>query len=129
MAGPAAAPGRSSRSGVGSKWEGETIAIVNENTSVIRDNITSLERPRRASQQRETQECRNQPVLADAINEFDLKRRKREVHYSSLQMALNEFWLLPYLRVGPGRLGSKRGANEARVSIRLANNLNLCGLF
>lgn len=43
-------------------------------------------------------------------------------------MALNEFWLLPF-SVGSGRLGSERGANEARVSIRLANNLNLCGLF
>ena len=27
---------------VGSKWEGETIAIVNYNVSVIRDNIMSL---------------------------------------------------------------------------------------
>lgn len=70
----------------------------------------------------------NQPVLVDAVNEFDFKRRRREVHYSSLQMALNEFCLLPS-STGPGRPGSKRGANEARVSIRLANNLNLCGLF
>lgn len=82
--GPVAAPGSSSRSRVGSKWEGETIAIVNYHASVIRDNIVSLERPQMVSQQRETQGCINWPVLVDAINEFDFKRGKREVHYSSL---------------------------------------------
>lgn len=76
--GPAEAPGSVSCPRVGSKWEGETIAIVNYNASVIRDNIMSLERPQMVSQQRETQKCMNQPVLVDAINEFDLKRRKRE---------------------------------------------------
>lgn len=108
-----ARPGRGSR--LGSKWQWETIAIVNDNASVIRDNIMSLERPQMVPQQREAQECMNWPVPADAINEFDFTRRKTEVHYSSLQMALNEFWLLPF-SVGSGHLGSKRGANEASFS-------------
>lgn len=88
---------------------------MNDNASVIRDNIMSLERPQMVPQQREAQECMNWPVPADAINEFDFTRRKTEVHYSSLQMALNEFWLLPF-SVGSGHLGSKRGANEASFS-------------
>lgn len=48
-----ARPSRLSCSRVGSKWEGETIAIANDNASVIRDYIMSLERPQMVSQQRD----------------------------------------------------------------------------
>lgn len=75
--GPTAALGSLSHSRVGSKCKGETIAIVNYNASMIRDNIMSLERPQMVFQQREThththtQECINQPGLVDAIDEFN----------------------------------------------------------
>lgn len=79
----AAALGSPNISSLGSKWKGETIGIVGQNASAIRNNSVSLERSQMVSQQREAQGCMNQ-TFADVINEFGFKLRRKGLHYSSL---------------------------------------------
>lgn len=59
----AAALGSPNLSSFGSKWKGETIGIVGQNASAIRNNSVSLERSQMVSQQGETRGCMNQTVL------------------------------------------------------------------
>lgn len=50
---------------------------------MIRDNIVSPENLKWYPN-RERQECLNQPVLVDAINEFSFEKEEEGVHSSSL---------------------------------------------
>lgn len=79
----AEALGSPNLSSFGSKWEGETIATVDQNVSVIRNNSVSLESSQTVSQQRDTR-VREPGCSARVINGFGFKLRRRGLHYSSL---------------------------------------------
>lgn len=79
----AEALGSPNLSSFGSKWEGETIGIVGQNASVIRNNSVSLESSQMVSQQRDTR-GREPDCSAPVINGFGFKLRRRGLHYSSL---------------------------------------------
>lgn len=81
-----AQPGGQPQLRVGSKWERETIAIVDDNASVIRDNIVSLEKPQMVAQQRETRV--HEPACSGRCNKrSQFLKRGRE---GSLQLLVND---------------------------------------
>ena len=117
LAGPncsTTAPGSLNHSKVGSKWEGETIAIVNYNASVIRDHILSLKWTSLV-----TQMVKHLPTMREtqvqSLGWIDPLEKEIATHSSILA------WKIPWMEE-PGRLqsmGSQRVGHDWATSLSL----------